>query len=68
MNKLAELKPNNDMAYIVREVKKLFLLHGLPPEIARMKHIIDFNCAMCLRKICQGVREEHWEYISEEKV
>jgi len=66
--KLPPLKPNNDMAMIKREVKELLFLHGIPPQIARMKSNIEFTSAICLRKICEHIRQQHWEFVSERHV
>ncbi|XP_035713873.1 uncharacterized protein LOC110845256 isoform X2 [Folsomia candida] len=65
---IPEVKPNNDLAKLQREVKELLYLYGLPRKIDKMKHLIDYNSAVCLRKICDHIKKQHWEFISEKKV
>jgi hypothetical protein len=65
---MVEIKANNDMIQLQRAVHHILHLHGLPPQIYKMKQLIDFNCALCLRKICEHIRQNHWEFISERQV
>lgn len=56
------------MAMIKRGVKDLLFLHGIPPQIAKMKTRIEFSSAICLRKICEHIRKQHWDFVSEKQI
>lgn len=57
------MEPNNDWVYLLRDAKNVFFLHGLPKAYAKLPFFIDINRAMKVRKECEKVRKEHWEFI-----
>jgi len=54
------------MSDILHEASKLYLPHGIPCQIARMKYFLPYHCAISLRKICEHVRKQHWQYIDQQ--